>query len=98
MIDEKGERRAVRPMCVNVEDTSSLMPRRSPAFLRPQIGAGVMVLQHTLQVAAVVALATSVGQALQLPRVDEALGEGDLLDASDLQALPLFQRLHEDRG
>src|SRR5262249_46400729 len=57
--------------------------------------AGPALLQHAVQVRAVVALAARLGQALELPGVDEALQQRHLLDAGDLQPLPLFERLHE---
>src|SRR4051812_11758636 len=52
-------------------------------------------VEDALEVLAVVALAGLVDQALELRGVDELLDERDLLNAGDLEALPLFERLDE---
>src|SRR4051794_34131729 len=53
------------------------------------------LFQDFAQVVAVVAFARLIREFLELVRIDEFFGVGDLLDATDFQALPLFQRLHE---
>ena len=54
-----------------------------------------MLGEDVEQVVAVAALAQRLGECAQLVGVDEALAERDLLDAADLDALALLDRLHE---
>ena len=57
-----------------------------------------MFLQHPPEIQAVIALGVHVYEALELRRVDEALGQGDLLDAGDLEPLAVLDGADKFRG
>ena len=57
-----------------------------------------MLAHDALEILSVPALQQRLGEAAQLGGADQPHLEGDLLDAGDLQALALLDRLHEGRG
>jgi hypothetical protein len=59
------------------------------------MAAGLVFARGALEIAGVIGALEAVGQRQELSGIDEALAEGDLLDAGDLEALPAFHDMDE---